>query len=174
MRAVPEGIELRRARSADREAVHEFVLAGLDAYREWAPHWRPTLPPPERLERLSAMYDDDEQAWVLMALADGRAVGVASLAVTTAADARVPPEGTIYLWQMFVHPDRQGSGLAGALLDRLIAEAQRRGYRRIVLWTPTGAAQARRFYEREGFDVTGEEDPESGFGLPLTQYGRDL
>jgi GNAT superfamily N-acetyltransferase len=120
------------------------------------------------------LYEDDEQAWVLMALADDRVVGVASLAMTTGADARVPPEGTVYLWQMFVHPDRQGSGLAGALLDRLIAEARRRGYRRIVLWTPMGAAQARRFYEREGFELTGEEDPESSFGLPLTQYGRDL
>lgn len=174
MRAVPEGIELRRARGADRDAVHAVVMSGLGAYRAWAPDWTPTAPPPDRLARLVEMYDDDEQAWVLMAQAGKRVVGVASIAITTGADARVPPEGTVYLWQMFVDPDRQGSGLAGALMDRLLEEARRRGYRRIVLWTPAGAAQARRFYEREGFELTGEEDPESGFGLPLVQYGRDI
>ena len=174
MRAVPEGIELRRARGGDREAVHDFVLAGLAAYREWAPDWTPTTPPPDRLERLSELYDDDEQAWVLMALADGRVVGVVSLSLTTGADARVPAEDTVYLWQMFVHPDWQGSGLAGALLDLLLEEARRRGYRRIVLWAAAGATQARRFYEREGFELTGEEDPDSSLGLPLIQYGREI
>jgi GNAT superfamily N-acetyltransferase len=75
---------------------------------------------------------------------------------------------------MFVRRDRQGSGLAGAMLDRLLEEARRRGYTRIVLWTPAGAAQARHYYEREGFELTGEEDPDSTFGLPLVQYGRDI
>jgi GNAT superfamily N-acetyltransferase len=118
------------------------------------------------------LYGDDERAWILLAFAGDEAVGVVSLAVTTAADARVPPEGAVYLWQMFVRRDWQGSGLGGALLDRLLEEARRRGYERVVLWTPAGAAQARRFYEREGFTPTGEEDPDSKFGLPLVQYGR--
>jgi GNAT superfamily N-acetyltransferase len=174
MRAVPAGIELRRARGEDIEAIHRFVLAGIEAYREWAPNWTPGPPSPEARERLSGLYDDDARAWGLLALADDEIVGLVSLSLTTGADARVPPGGTVYLWQMFVRREHQGSGLAGALLDRLLEEARRRGYRRIVLWTPTGAAQARRFYEREGFSLTGEEDPDSKFGLALIQYGRDL
>jgi GNAT superfamily N-acetyltransferase len=174
MRRVPAGIELRRARGADQDAVTKFVLTGIDSYREWAPGWTPEPPPAERRAALDELFDDDERAWILLALADGEITGVASMAVTTGADARAPDAGTIYLWQMFVRRDLQGSGLAGALLDRLFAEARRRGYRRIVLWTPTGAARARRFYEREGFEPTGEEDPDSKFGLPLIQYGRDL
>jgi GNAT superfamily N-acetyltransferase len=75
---------------------------------------------------------------------------------------------------MFVRRDWQGRGLAAPLLDLLLEEARRRGYRRVVLWSAAGAAQARRFYEREGFELTGEEDPDNFFGLPLVQYGRDL
>lgn len=174
MRELPAGIEVRRARGADIDALHRFVLTGIDAYREWAPSWSPGPPSPEARERLSGLYDDDARAWALIALIDEEIVGLASISVTIGADARVPDEGTVYLWQMFVRRDHQGSGLAGALLDRLMEEARRRGYEQVVLWTPAGAAQARRFYEREGFVPTGEEDPDSSFGLPLVQYGRKI
>jgi GNAT superfamily N-acetyltransferase len=174
MRDLPDGIQTRRVRGADRTAVVEFVLTAIDAYREWAPHWTPVPPSPEMRARLDGLYDDDERAWALMALAADEIIGLVSLAVTTGADARVPDPGTVYLWHMFVRPDWQGSGLAGALMDRVFEEARRRGYARMVLWTPAGAKQARRFYEREGWELTGEEDPESKFGLPLVQYGRDL
>jgi GNAT superfamily N-acetyltransferase len=174
MRALPAGIEVRRATPADIETVIELVETEIGRYREWAPDWQSTGPTPEMRERLSPLYEDDERAWILLAFEGDDAVGVVSLSLVTGADARVPPEGTVYLWQMFVRRDRQGSGLAGALLDLLVEEARRRGYRQIVLWTPAGAAQARRFYEREGFTPTGEEDPDSSFGLPLVQYGREI
>ena len=172
MRELPAGIETRRVRGRDRAVVLEFVMAGIESYRDWAPDWIPVPPSPELRERLDGLYDDDERAWALMALADGEVVGLVSLAVTTGADTRVPDPGTVYLWQMFVRRDWQGSGLAGALMDRVLEEARRRGYRQMVLWTPAGAAQARRFYEREGWELTGEQDPESHFGLPLVQYAR--
>ena len=174
MRDVPAGIELRRAGLADQAAIYELVLAGIDSYREWAPNWSPVPPSPEQRERLRGLYGDDERAWALMALAGGEPVGVVSLSVTTGAEARVPDPETVYLWQMFVRPDWQGSGLAGALMDRVFEEARRRGYTRMVLWAAAGAAQARRFYEREGWSPTGEEDPNSQFGLPLVQYERAL
>jgi hypothetical protein len=43
----------------------------------------------------------------------------------------------------------------------------------MTLWAVAGAAQARRFYEREGWTVSGTND-ESVFGLPLVQYERAL
>jgi GNAT superfamily N-acetyltransferase len=174
MRALPEGISVRRATPADIETVIELIDTEIARYAEWAPGWKPVGATPEMRERLSPLYEDDERAWILLAFHGDDAVGVVSLSVVTGADARVPPEGTVYLWQMFARRDWQGTGLAGALLDRLLEEARRRGYERIVLWTPAGAAQARRFYEREGFELTGEEDPDSKFGLPLVQYGREI
>jgi GNAT superfamily N-acetyltransferase len=173
MRAVPAGIELRRATPADIETVIELVEAEIARYAEWAPGWTSRGPTPAMRERLGPLYDDDERAWILLAFDGDEAIGVASLSVITGADARELAPDTVYLWQMFVRRDWQGRGLAGALLDRLLAEARRRGYRRLVLWTPVGAAQARRFYEREGFRLTGEEDPDSDFGLPLVKYGRE-
>jgi GNAT superfamily N-acetyltransferase len=174
MREPPAGIELRRAGADDQPRVIALVLAGIQSYREWAPDWTPAPPSPEHRERFRELYDDDERAWVLMALAGDDVVGVVSLSVMTGADSREPDPGTVYLWQMFVGPDWQGSTLAGALMDRVLGEARRRGYTRMVLWAAAGAAQARRFYEREGWSPTGEADDESNFGLPLVQYARTL
>lgn len=175
MRELPAGITVRQARSPDIETVIGIAEPEIARYRKWAPAgWRPVGPTPELRERLTPLYEDEERAWILLAFAGDEAVGVAALATVTGADARTPPEGTIYLWQMFVRRDWQGRGLAGPMLDRLLEEARRRGYKRVTLWAAAGAAQARCFYEREGFELTGEEDPDSTFGLPLVQYGFDL
>lgn len=150
----------------------ELVLAGIGSYREWAPDWTPQPPSPETRERLDAVYADEEAAYVMLAFAGDELVGLISLAVTTGVSPQQPPSDTVYLWQMFVRRDWQGSGLAGALHDRIVAEARSRGFDRMLLWAAAGAAQARRFYEREGWELTGDEDADSNFGLPLVQYGR--
>jgi GNAT superfamily N-acetyltransferase len=169
MRALTEGIRVERARSPDSKRVRALVLEGIESYREWAPEWTPSEPPRERRRELEALFDGDE-AWILMALADDELVGVVSLAPHTGADPQPPPPGTIYLWQLFVRPALQGSGLAGALMDRAIQEARRRGFGRLTLWAAEGAAQARRFYEREGWTPTGRRDDGARFGLPLVEY----
>ena len=165
---------MRQARPPDIDTVIGLIEPELERYRDWAPDWRPQRPTPEFRARLDPLYSDDERAWILLAFAGDEAVGLVSLSTMTGADARKPPEGTVYLWQMFARRDWQGTGLGPALLDRVFEEARRRGYTRMVLWAAAGAAQARRFYEREGFEFTGEEDPDNAFGLPLVQYGRDL
>ena len=164
---------MREAGPEDMEATHAFVLAGIGAYREWAPQWRPVEPTPDQLERIRGNFGNPD-AWILMAFEGDELVGLASMAASTAAAADPPPRGTIYLWQMFVAPRWQGHGLAGALHDLATGEARRRGFERMVLWAAEGAQQARRFYEREGWRPTGERDPDSRFGLPLVQYERDL
>jgi GNAT superfamily N-acetyltransferase len=174
MRQLPAGISARRATPADQPSVMELVLAGIGSYRDWAPDWTPQPPSPETSERLSRVYADDEAAWVFLAFAGDELVGLVSLAMTTGAAPEPPPPGTVYLWQMFVRTDWQGTGLAGALHDRVIEEARSRGFERMILWAAEGAAQARHFYEREGWEATGKTDPEAKFGLPLVQYGRSL
>src|SRR3954452_22815427 len=107
MRAVPSGIELRRATSADVETVIALIEAEIARYAEWAPGWASAGPTPEMRERLTPLYDDDERAWILLAFKGDEAVGVASLSVVTGADARVLDAGSVYLWQMFVRRDQQ-------------------------------------------------------------------
>ena len=170
MRALPAGIDVRRAGPADVDTVIAFVRAGIEEYRAWAPpDWSPPEFPPERRAGLDAHFAGDE-AWILLALEAGELVGVVSLAPHTGADPTPPPEGTIYLWQMFVTPRLQGSGLAAPLLDLVVAQARTRGFRRMTLWAAEGAAQARRFYEKEGWTLTGKRRDDEPFGLPIVEY----
>lgn len=174
MRALPGGIRVRQAGVADVEAALELVHEGVDSYQEWAPaEWESGGPTPEQLERIRENFGSDA-AWVLLAFEGEELVGLVSFAATTLAAQDPLPEGTIYLWQMFVRPAWQGRGLAGALLDRAREEATRRGFNRMVLWAAAGAKQARRFYEREGWTLTGQRDDESNFGLPLVEYEQNL
>jgi GNAT superfamily N-acetyltransferase len=80
--------------------------------------------------------------------------------------------GTVNLWQLFVRPIWQGSGVGQRLMRSALTEAHARGFVRLRLWTPRGAAGARRFYEREGWTLTGNERDESPIGLPIVEYER--
>ena len=174
MRALPEGIRVERATADDADRVHAIVHEGISSYMAWAPDWRPVEPTPEQRQRIRANFDDPA-VWVLLAFdASHELVGVVSIAAKTLADPSPLPPGTVYLWQMFVRPAWHGRGLAGALHDLLVEEARRRGFRQMILWAAEGAQQARRFYEREGWRLTGKRDPDSKFGLPIIQYQLDL
>src|SRR3954454_19453464 len=61
MRALPDGIDVRRATGADQPDVIRFVLGGIASYQQWAPGWKPVPPSREQRERLSGLYDDDER-----------------------------------------------------------------------------------------------------------------
>ena len=123
--------------------------------------------------------------WFLLARAHGKAVGHVALSPFTMVQQQPPPAGTINLWQLFVRPPWQGRGVATELMRAAGAEARRRGFTRMRLWTPRDAARARRFYEREGWTAT-ESTRGEGWtatestrgsalvGLPLVQYARAL
>jgi ribosomal protein S18 acetylase RimI-like enzyme len=80
--------------------------------------------------------------------------------------------GTVNLWQLFVRPAWLGRGVGQHLMRSALTEAHRRGFARLRLWTPRGAARARRFYERERWTPTGNERDESPIGLPIVEYER--
>jgi GrpB-like predicted nucleotidyltransferase (UPF0157 family)/GNAT superfamily N-acetyltransferase len=79
-----------------------------------------------------------------------------------------------HLRQLFLTPDYWGTGLAGMLHTRALHAARERGFTAMRLFTPTGQARARRFYEREGWTVNGEPFCDPGFGLQLVEYHRSL
>lgn len=79
-----------------------------------------------------------------------------------------------HLRQLFLAPDYWGTGLARMLHIRALHAACERGFTAIRLFTPTGQARARRFYEREGWTVNGEPFCDPGFGLQLIAYRRSL
>ena len=97
----------------------------------------------------------------LIAEVDGEAAGYASVEL---ADPRVA-----HLSRLFVRPPHWGSGVANALHAEALAVAAPE----MRLFTPTGNARARRFYEREGWRAAGTtRHPE--LGVELTEYRRAL
>lgn len=80
------------------------------------------------------------------AVADGPVIGYAGLAVYA-------DEG--HVLTLGVRTDRQGGGLGGVLLRELLAAADRRGARRVLLEVRDGNLPAERLYLRHGFTRIG-------------------
>ena len=60
------------------------------------------------------------------------------------------------LGAMWVTPQWRGRGVAGMLVAAVAAWSRSGNAVRVGLWVPDDNARARRFYEREGFRVTGK------------------
>ncbi|MCA1679223.1 MAG: GNAT family N-acetyltransferase [Actinobacteria bacterium] len=161
------------ASTADARIIAEILAEAFEGYRAWAPpEWSP--PRSDEAEATLAAALSGADVWFLLAIAQGKAVGHVALSPFTMVQPQPPPAGTINLWQLFVRPPWQGRGVAAQLMGAAVAEARRRGFRRMRLWTPRDADRARRFYEREGWTATGSTRGRTSVGLPVVQYARAL
>jgi predicted GNAT family N-acyltransferase len=95
------------------------------------------------------MEMDDRDAVSVHALAfvDGAAVGTG----------RLLPDG--HIGRMAVLREARAQGVGGAILERLVEEARRRGFREAVLSAQTHALE---FYRKHGFAAVGEVYEEAG------------
>jgi GNAT superfamily N-acetyltransferase len=66
------------------------------------------------------------------------------------------------LGAMWVAPQWRGRGVAGMLVAAVVAWSRSGGAVRVGLWVPDDNVRARRFYERQGFWVTGRCRPFPG------------
>jgi ribosomal protein S18 acetylase RimI-like enzyme len=168
-------LDIRIAVPDDAAALAGTTRLGFESYREWAPKgWQP---PPRSLELRSIRERLRSQTtWCAMAL-DPSGEPAGHVGITHAAERDRPHvriEGRAHLWMLFVRPAWWGSGLAPRLHRLGLEEAQRRGYEAIRLYTPHGAARARAFYEREGWELVAGTFAEPLLGLDLVEYRRGL
>ena len=90
---------------------------------------------------------DAECTHVLARDLDGQPIGAARLMP----DGRIGRMAVLHKWR--------GTGVGGAMLAELMAEARRRGMPEVYLHSQS---HAKAFYERHGFTVEGEEYMEAG------------
>ena len=162
-------LKLRPATVADAERLARLVIDGFEVYRAFAPPgWQP--PPIEDEITLLQQLLPEDTTWCRLAEVDGRIVGQCTF--LPAARSRVPvaEPGLAHLRNLFVAREHWGTGLATELHGAAVAAACERGFSQLRLYTPAAQARARRFYEREGWVVAGEEFHSSGPDLVIVEY----
>lgn len=155
---------LRPGTLADADALAATVVGAFAGYRVFAPDWEAPTFAVERAHAQRRLGQPD--TWCRIAEAGGEIVGHIGYFAA-------PEPALAHLWQLFVHPDHWGTGLATTLLAAAIESATANGaYRAMRLYTPAGQARARRFYEREGWTAAGPTFFNDRLGLDVVEYRR--
>lgn len=152
-----QSVVIRQARPDDGPAVRAFVFATLRSYG--------IEPDPEGLDADVMAFGTagDGPVAELVAVLDGAAVG--SIAIS-----RVDDE-VAHLSKFFVDARHRGRGIGRRLLVAAVAEAGRRGYRRIDLETRSAYEEAVHLYEatgwRRGPDLPPDYGPDRTYSLTM-------
>ena len=131
----------------------------------------------KRMRQWKEVIDSD--AWpdhvVHVLEIDGDIQGFAQTSPSDDDDAHLEP--TLHINALYLDPERRGSGLGTALLEYVLAEADRAGYRVATLYVLIKNGGARRFYERNGWEPEPDVVSEclgDGTAAPQLRYRKKL
>jgi GNAT superfamily N-acetyltransferase len=114
---------------------------------------------PNRAERVAHVKARlrDPDSWFLVATDGPAFVAMAAAKALRGEDGAGPvvPRGC-FLSHLFVVPERWEEGIGAFLLDAVLAEAKRRDYSRMHLWTHEDNERSHRLYSSRGFSPTGK------------------
>ena len=137
---------IRAATAADASVIEQIVK---QAYRHYIP--RIGKPPGPMLDDYAARVSEG----VVWVIEEGAAIaGIIVL---------LPRADHLLLDNIAIAPARQGAGLGRSLLAFAEAEAVRRGYREIRLYTHQTMTENQRLYAAIGYEETGR-GTEAGYG----------
>jgi putative acetyltransferase len=132
-------MKIRPATNADAPAVRDLIFAVLDEYG--------LQPDPSGtdsdLEDIEGQYIARGGMFEVVEDEQGRIVGSVGLYPEL--------DNVVELRKMYLHPDTRGRGLGKQLLERALAAARAKGFRRVELETAAVLASAIALYERYGF-----------------------
>ena len=195
-------IEIRPASAADEPAVTQIrEETWLTAYaqiidpviieRVTAPRGRASAAP--RSDRASLVAEPPQAAAIADArvivgyasygperiIASAASVGSGGSGGSGATPGALTPAGlageTGELYTLYVAPAHRSTGAGRALTDAALDRLRAAGYRRVVLWTLTDNARARRFYAKAGFAPDGATNVLPALGqVEELRYARDL
>ncbi len=170
---VIEGLTFGSITRADIAALAASVAEAFARYRSFAPErWQPPTADSEALVLERWLVDPD--FWGEVAFEQLTLVGHATFIAARRHSFRPEPGSDVaHLGHLFVTPEYWGCGAATQLLGRAVSAAQTDGFTGMRLFVPEGHSRARRFYEREGFNVVGEPF-EFGLGLSVLECRRRL
>ena len=160
----------REAVAGDVEPMVAVTVAGFETYRAFAPEGWELPSTADEIERLEGLLGEDH-VWYLVAEHEGELVGhVGFLAADRLEFAPVDDPRVAHVRQLFVAPAHWGTGLARRLHAAAIDEARARGFTALRLFTPAGQERARRFYEREGWQMTVAPFYDGRIGFEIVEY----
>jgi ribosomal protein S18 acetylase RimI-like enzyme len=143
-------VKVRPASAPEAQEIAELhVATALHAYASIFPK---EAPPPtvEEMTRTWSTWLTDDAFRVLVAEDSGRLTGV----VLGGPDTSEPEFG--HLSRLYVDPLRWGEGIGRALYDGCLEHLIGNGYATVTLWVLESNARARAWYERLGWEPTGE------------------
>jgi len=162
-------VKLRDAITGDRDALVDLVLRCDETYRDWA---GPDLRLPRRDEEMAHWHRRfaDPLQRIRVAEIDGAVVGTCAWTQARKGHGVGPAiEGRAHVSAVFVDPEHWRKGIAAALLGEAVEAMRELGFDSAQLWTPEGAP-ARRFYEANGWTLTGDTLHMAELNLPLVMY----